>query len=242
MQPMFDDLQISKSWRCSHFVNHKPKRADDGGELVPKNGSQFNILELFSQKPLKHNVASKCGDPTLPQKYIVKTSFLHFAKPKTDHTALLVQHVRWTGTFAAPWRTWLQASHHTLWLAILIAVFSAPLWFLRRSPFVKSGLTSRGWRSKSLRPTSSWYSFSPATCKVAQQRNTHLWEDLPGVQVSQQHLLGANQLLRAEGTADIPESLLLSLAAKLDILIQIHPLAQQAPQLPRPRDAHHLEK
>lgn len=79
-------------------------------------------------------------------------------------------------------------------------------------------------------------------CKVAQQRNAHLWEDLAGVQVSQQHLLGANQLLWAEGAADIPESLLLNLAAKLDILIQIRPLTHQAPQLPRPRDAHHLEK
>lgn len=179
------------------------------------------------------------NDLTLPQKYIVKTSFLHFAKPKTDHT---VQHVRWTGTFAALWRTSLQASHHTLWLAILIAVFLTLLRFICRSPFVESGLTSRGWRSNSLRPRWSRYSVSLATCKVAQQRNTHLWEDLPGVQVSQQHLLSANQLLRAEGATDIPESLLLSLAAKLDILIQIRPLAQQAPQLPRPRDAHHLEK
>lgn len=69
----------------------------------------------------------------------------------------------------------------------------------------------------------------------------HLREHFPCIQVLQEYLLGVNQLLWSQGAADILKSLLFSLASKLDILIQICPLTQDAPQAVWPQDAHHLK-
>lgn len=74
------------------------------------------------------------------------------------------------------------------------------------------------------------------------KKEAHLRKHFPRIQVSQEYLLGVNQLLSIEGAADISKSLLFSLAAKLDILIQICPLTQDAPQVAWPRDARHLKK
>lgn len=72
-------------------------------------------------------------------------------------------------------------------------------------------------------------------------RKAHLRKHFPRIQVLQEYLLGVNQLLWSAGAADILKSLPFSSAAKLDILIQICPLTQDAPQVAWPRDAHHLE-
>lgn len=80
-----------------------------------------------------------------------------------------------------------------------------------------------------------------AHCVWAPARKAHLGEHSPRIQVLQEYLLGVNQLLWSEGAADILKSLLFSLAAKLDILIQICPLAQDALQVAGPRGAHHLK-
>lgn len=69
----------------------------------------------------------------------------------------------------------------------------------------------------------------------------HLREHFPCIQVLQEYLLGVNQLLWSQGAADILKSLLFSLASKLDILFQICPLTQDAPQAVWPQDAHHLK-
>lgn len=64
----------------------------------------------------------------------------------------------------------------------------------------------------------------------------------PPIQVVQEDLLGVNQLLLSEGAADILKSFPLGLAAKLDIVVQVCPLTQDAPHVVWPRDAHQLEK
>lgn len=73
-------------------------------------------------------------------------------------------------------------------------------------------------------------------------KTAHLRKHFPPIQVPLEHLLGINQLLWIAGAADICKSLLFSLAAKLDILIQIRPLAQDAPQVAWPRGACRLKK
>lgn len=69
----------------------------------------------------------------------------------------------------------------------------------------------------------------------------HLREHFPCIQVLQEYLLGVNQLLWSQGAADILKSLLFSLASKLDILFQICPLTQDAPQAVWPQDAHQMK-
>lgn len=69
----------------------------------------------------------------------------------------------------------------------------------------------------------------------------HLRKHFPHIQVLQEYLLGVNQLLWIAGAADILKSLLFSLAAKLDVLVQICPLTQDALQVAWPRSAHHLK-
>lgn len=78
-------------------------------------------------------------------------------------------------------------------------------------------------------------------CVQVTAKEAHLRQHFPCIQVLQEHLLGVNQLLRSEGAADISESLLFSSAVKLDILIQLCPLTQDAPQVAWPRDARHLK-